>query len=72
MVKKKLHCFKIKNSVDYWSNYGSEGEWNLWPILVTRDKCMSKVYLSQPVFTYSACGTFTKHREKIKKIQRNS
>ena len=33
---------------------------------------MSKVYLSQPVFTYSACGTFTKHREKIKKIQRNS
>ena len=31
--------------------------------LLTRDKFMSE--LKQPGFTYSACGPFTKHRERI-------
>ena len=31
---------------------------------------MSELHLKQPGFTYSACGPFTKHREKIKKIKK--
>ena len=29
------------------------------------DKFMSELHLRQPGFTYSACGPFTKHRERI-------
>ena len=29
---------------------------------------MPKLHLRQPGFTYSACGLFTKHREKIQKF----
>ena len=28
---------------------------------------MPEIHLRQPGFTYSACGTFTKNKEKIKK-----
>ena len=34
--------------------------------LLTGDKFMTEMYLRQPGFTYSACGPFTKHRERIK------
>ena len=30
---------------------------------------MPKLHLIQPIFTYSACGTFTKHRERIQKFR---
>ena len=30
---------------------------------------MSELHLRQPGFTYSACGTFTKHRERNKKFR---
>ena len=33
------------------------------------DKFMPEIHLRQPVFTYSACGPFTKNREKIQKKQ---
>ena len=33
--------------------------------LSTKDKFMPELHLKQPGFTYSACGTFTKHRERI-------
>ena len=36
--------------------------------LLTRDKCILELHLKQPGFTYSACGPFTKHRERIQKI----
>ena len=29
---------------------------------------MSKMYLRQPGFTYSACGPFTKNKQRIKKF----
>ena len=29
---------------------------------------MPELHLRQPGFTYSACGLFTKHREKIQKF----
>ena len=37
--------------------------------LLTGDKFMPKMPLSQPRFTYSACGPFTKHKERIKKFE---
>ena len=36
--------------------------------LLAGDKFMSEMHLRQPQFTYSACGPFTKHKEKIKKF----
>ena len=30
---------------------------------------MSELHLKQPGFTYSTCGPFTKHRERIKKFR---
>ena len=32
---------------------------------MTRDKFMIELYLKQPWLTYSACGPFTKHCERI-------
>ena len=37
--------------------------------MLTGDKFMSEMHLKQPGFTYSACGPFTKHKEKIKKFE---
>ena len=36
--------------------------------LLTCDKFMPEMHLRQPQFTYSACGPFTKHKERIKKF----
>ena len=35
--------------------------------LLTGEKFMSELHLKQPGFTYSACGPFTKHCERIQK-----
>ena len=32
---------------------------------------MPEMHLRQPGFTYSACGPFTKNKERIKKIKKN-
>ena len=32
------------------------------------DKFMPKMHLKQPGFTYSACGQFTKNKERIEKF----
>ena len=37
--------------------------------LLTGDTFMPKLHLKQPGFTYSTCGPFTKHREKIQKVR---
>ena len=34
--------------------------------LLAGDKCMPKMHSKQPGFTYSACGPFTKNKERIK------
>ena len=34
--------------------------------LLIGDKFMPELHLKQPGFTYSACGPFTKHREKVR------
>ena len=37
--------------------------------LLARDKFMPEMHLQQPGFTYSACGPFTKHKERIQKFK---
>ena len=37
-------------------------------ILLAGDKFMPEIHLKQPDFTYSACGLFTKAKERIQKI----
>ena len=36
--------------------------------LFAGDTIMPESHLRQPGFTYSSCGTFTKHRERIQKF----
>ena len=37
--------------------------------LLAGDKFMRELHLKQPGFTYSACGPFTKNKERIKKFK---
>ena len=37
--------------------------------LLAGDKFKSEMHLTQPQFTYSACGSFTKHKQKIQKFK---
>ena len=37
--------------------------------LLAGEKCMPKIHLRQPGFTYSACGPFTKNKERIQKFK---
>ena len=38
-------------------------------LLLAGDKFMPEMHLRQPGFTYSACGPFIKHKERIKKFE---
>ena len=38
--------------------------------LLAGDKFMPEMHLKQPGFTYSACGPFTKNKERIQKLKR--
>ena len=37
--------------------------------LLAGDKCMPTMHLKQSGFTYSACGPFTKNKERIQKFK---
>ena len=37
--------------------------------LLAGDKFMSEMHLRHPQFTYSACGSFTKHKQRIQKFK---
>ena len=37
--------------------------------LLVGDKFMLEMYLRQPQFVYSACGPFTKNKERIQKFK---
>ena len=39
--------------------------------LLAGDKFMPEMHLRQPQFTYSACGPFTKHKQRIQKFKEN-
>ena len=38
-------------------------------ILLAGDRFMAELHLRQPGVTYSACGPFTKHHERIQKFK---
>ena len=38
-------------------------------LLLDGDKFMSEMHLKQPGFTYSACGPFTKNKERIQEFK---
>ena len=38
--------------------------------LIAGDKLMPEMHLRQPQFTYSACGSLTKNRERIQKLKK--
>ena len=38
-------------------------------LLLAGDKFMPEIHLRQPQFTYSACGPFTKHEQRIQKLR---
>ena len=38
-------------------------------LLLVRNKFMPEIHLKQPGFTYSACGPFTKNKERIQKLK---
>ena len=38
--------------------------------LLVGDKFMPEIHLRQPGFTYSACGPFTKNKERIEKFMK--
>ena len=38
-------------------------------LLLARGKFMPEIHLRQPQFTYSACGPFTKHEQRIQKFK---
>ena len=40
--------------------------------LLTGDKFLPELYLKKPGFTYSACGPFTKNRERSQKFRETS
>ena len=37
--------------------------------LLAGDKFMPEMHLKQPQFTYSVCGPFTKHKQRIQKFK---
>ena len=39
--------------------------------LLVEDEFMPEMHLRQPGFTYSACGPFTKNKEKIEKFMQS-
>ena len=42
----------------------------VYKFLLAGDKFMSEMHLKQPGFTYSACGPFTKNKERIQKVKK--
>ena len=38
---------------------------------LVNDKCMPEMHLNQPRFTYSACGPFRKHKQRIQKLMQS-
>ena len=38
--------------------------------LLAGDKFIPEMYLRRPGFTYSACGQFTKNKERIQKLKK--
>ena len=53
-----ISCFRIINMNEIVNKF-----------LLAGDKFMPEMHLKQPGFTYSACGPFTKNKERIQKFK---
>ena len=51
----QFHCIKVNNIINKF--------------LLAGDKFMPEMHLRQSQFTYSACGPFTKHKQRIQKFK---
>ena len=40
-------------------------------VLLARDQLIPEMHLRQPGFTYSACGLFTKNKERMQKFKKS-
>ena len=56
-----MFCFECNSIEDYKMNYIV----NIF--LLAGDKFMPEIHFKRPRFTYSACGSFTKNKERIQK-----
>ena len=52
-----MFCFKVSKMNEILNK-----------LLVAGDKFMPEMHLKQPGFTYSACGPFTRNKERIEKV----
>ena len=52
-----MFCFKCMKMIEIVNKF-----------LLVGDKFMPEMHLKQPGFTYSACGPFTKNKERIEKF----
>ena len=55
-----MFCFKVYKMNEIVNKF-----------LLAGDKFMPEMHLKQPGFTYSACGLFTKNKERIKKFMKS-
>ena len=55
-----MFCFKVYKTNDI-----------IYKFLLVGDKFMPEMLLRQPGFTYSACGSFTKKKERIEKFMKS-
>ena len=58
-----MFCFECNSSENYKRNDIVN------KLLLAGDKFMPEMHLKQPTFTYSACGPFTKNKERIQKFK---
>ena len=57
-----MFCFECSSIENYKMND------RINKFLLAGDRFMPEMYLGQPQFTYSACGPFTKNKERIQKF----
>ena len=58
-----ISCFECNSS----NNYKLNDVINKFSL--AGDKSMPEMHLKQPGFTYSACGTYTKNKERLQKFK---
>ena len=65
-IKTTLSKTPLSN-VLFWPSIEYKNEWNC-KFLLAGDKFLPEMHLKQAGFTYSACGPFTKNKERIEKF----
>ena len=66
-IKTSLNKIPLLGDILFWVYKMNE---ILNKLLLAGDKFMPEMYLKQPSFIYSACGQFTKSKERIEKFMK--